>query len=102
MHSLTISRGLSVIAGGRHNSWADSHGARILEVKAQAEDSEWDILESSLMGANASRRDYTQKLTVKGHELSYYEAMTLDIYGRTFLYTDVRRYRRSSGCNSCS
>lgn len=91
IHSLTIPRGLSLVAGGRHSGQTDKDGAMVLEVKAQAEGSEWGIVESPFMRAKASTRDYTQTLTVKGCELSYSQTMTLDIYGRTFLHTDVSR-----------
>jgi hypothetical protein len=50
----TIPRGLSLVAGGRHNGQpdndgADNDGAIVLEVKAQAEGSEWGIVESPFM-----------------------------------------------------
>ena len=95
MHSLTIPRGVSLVAGGQHHGELSDEGAIVIEVKARANDSEWGIVESPFMRDKASTRDYTQKLTIRGDQFSYYQAMTLDIYGRIFLHTDESTLTRA-------
>ena len=94
MHSLTIPRGLSLVAGGNHDGKTNADGATVIEVKARANDSEWGIVESPFMRDKASTRDFSQKLTIKDGELIYYQAMTLDIYDRMFLHTDESTLRK--------
>ena len=86
MHSLTIPRGVCVLAGGK--SRATENGGVVLEVAASVDDKDWQIVQSPFMRDNARTTEFRHKITVENGKLSYSETMILDIYGKTFDHTD--------------
>jgi len=91
MHSLTIPRGVCILAGGK----ADTKGTTtILEVKAAVADTEWGIIQSPFMQKNARTVQFSHRIMIDGAELSYSETMVLDIYGKKFDHTDTNTLNR--------
>lgn len=87
IHSLTIPRGVSVIAGGSFD--AAKANAEIVTFNVTAKVGEgWGILQSPFMKEKAKTTEFTQELSVSGNELSYTQTMVLEIYGRIFNHTD--------------
>lgn len=95
MHSLTIPRGVSVLAGGSFDGATSDDGRVTLKVSAGLEDESWKIIQSPFMGENASTTHYEQTIQVGGGRLSYSQTMILDIYGKTFEHTDHNDLLRS-------
>ena len=93
MHSLTIPRGLCVLAGGKAELPVD--GSHItLDVAATETDDEWRIIQSPFMREKARTTEFRHHLTVSGDELSYAETTIIEIYGKTFDHTDKNTLRR--------
>ena len=88
MHSLTIPRAVSVIAGGVHDGSKNSDGTTVLEVSANTDDKNWSIIQSPFMAENAKTTQFTHKITVGKTELSYSETTIVNIYGKVFEHTD--------------
>jgi len=88
MHSLTIPRGVCVLAGGTYNDATDANGRAILEVSAKLNDDNWQVIQSPFMQENALTTEFRQKLTVGDGKLSYSQTTMLEIYGKTFEHTD--------------
>lgn len=93
MHSLTIPRGVSVLAGGTFNgenfNVENNEDEKIvLEVSASLDNKNWKIIQSPFMQKNASTTQFDQTLIVGDGRLSYSQTMVLDIYGRIFEHTD--------------
>ncbi|MBT3786454.1 FABP family protein [bacterium] len=88
MHSLTIPRGVCVLAGGTNKGELDSDGNTVLEVAASPADKDWQIIQSPFMAANARTTAFSHKITVGNGKLSYQETTILEIYGKTFEHTD--------------
>jgi hypothetical protein len=87
IHSLTIPRGVSVIAGGKFEAKNNAASSVSFNVEAKV-DGEWGIVQSPFMKNNAQTIEFTQELTVNANELRYSQTMVLDIYGRIFRHTD--------------
>lgn len=85
MHSLTIPRGMCVLASG---SFDQSPEEAILNVSATLEEQEWQIIQSPFMTRKAKMKSFQQQFKVKADELSYSQTMMLDIYGKEFEHTD--------------
>lgn len=94
MHSLTIPRGVAVLAGGRYHG-PDSDNNVVLEVSAKLNDSDWQIIQSPFMRDNASTVGFHQRITLNGDNLAYAETTMLDIYGKRFEHTDGNQLRRA-------
>jgi len=93
MQSLTIPRGVCLLAGGK----ASIKGAVIvLDVQAAVGDKEWGIIQSPFMQENARTNAFNHNIIVDGDELSYFETMALDIYGKAFEHTDGNTLSRSN------
>lgn len=88
MHSLTIPRGVCVLAGGVYAGEKDSDGRTVIEVAASLTDERWKIIQSPFMQANASTTSFSQKMIVGNGRLSYMQTTMLDIYDKTFEHTD--------------
>ncbi len=88
MHSLTIPRGLSLLAGGEFNNKTDKEGNIILEVAASRDDADWGIVESPFMQNNASTVSFRHKIRLGKEKLIYSETIMVDIYGKVFEHTD--------------
>ena len=91
MHSLTIPRGVCILAGGQS---VVSGSATVLEVKAAVGDGDWGIIQSPFMRDNARTEAFTHNITVDGDSLTYSETMFLDIYGKKFDHTDKNTLSR--------
>ncbi|HIG40892.1 MAG: heme-binding beta-barrel domain-containing protein [bacterium] len=91
MHSLTIPRGVCLLAGGKAEDTSDGI---LLEVSAGQDDPDWRIIQSPFMRENASTIEFRHTLTVRGDRLSYKETIVLDIYGRRFEHTDENELTR--------
>lgn len=88
MQSLTIPRGICLLAGGDFSGDWEPGKPVTLEVAARAGDGNWGIVESPFMGENASTRSFAHTLTVSGDSLEYRETTLLHIYGRDFDHVD--------------
>ncbi|TNF36377.1 MAG: DUF1794 domain-containing protein [Gammaproteobacteria bacterium] len=93
MQSLTIPRGLALLAGGKASTNAD--GETVLEVKAVDGDKDWGIVQSPFMRDNARTKQFTHSVFVKGDQMRYSESTLLDIYGREYDHTDINRLTRA-------
>jgi len=85
MHSLSIPRAVTLLAGGKARKEADT---TVLEVSARLGDSDWGIIQSPFMRDNAKTTAFAHTISVAGDELIYAETTMLDIYGRSFEHTD--------------
>ncbi len=88
MHSLTIPRAVSVIAGGTHSGEKEKDGSIALKVSADLNNEDWQIIQSPFMQRNARTVEFHHHITVHDDELSYSETTVLEIYGKTFDHTD--------------
>ncbi len=93
MHSLTIPRGLALLAGGVSCCDADK-GVIELTVRAEVGDARWGIVQSPFMSSKAKTVSYRQSVFLGEDEMSYSQTMMLDIYGRSFEHTDSSSLKR--------
>ena len=96
MQSLTIPRGLCVLAGGNWNGERDEEGRVRLEVIARLGDEDWGIVQSPFMRDNARTGEFVHHLQVGDGRLIYREITWLDIYDRLFEHTDSNELTRKS------
>ena len=85
MHSLTIPRGVCILAGGSIRK--DEQGTHF-EVSANTDNKDFGILQSPFMKSKARTDSFNMTLTVNENSLSYVERMWLDIYGKKFEHID--------------
>lgn len=83
MQSLTIPRGVSLLAGG-----SCQRTDTVIEVTAALGDQQWGIVQSPFMSDKAKTTAFSHKIVVENNQLIYSETTTLDIYGKTFSHTD--------------
>jgi len=88
MHSLTIPRAVSVLAGGTVSSSWKPGDEVVLEVHAGLDDPDWGILQSPFMRDNARTLEFHYKASCYNDTLSYKETTVVDIYGRRFEHSD--------------
>ncbi|MDH3978883.1 MAG: heme-binding beta-barrel domain-containing protein [Gammaproteobacteria bacterium] len=88
MHSLTIPRAVSVLAGGTYNGEKTGDGSAILEVSAKLDDKDWQIIQSPFMQRNARTTEFRHRVTAGNGRLSYSETTIVEIYGKLFEHTD--------------
>jgi len=88
MHSLTVPRGLCVLAGGTFKGKSSKSKTITLEVKAGIKDKNWGIVQSPFMNKNAKTLEFRQKISISPKKLEYFETTVLKIYGRKFDHTD--------------
>ena len=86
IHSLTIPRGMSVLAGGTYEDKAD--GNVEFNVEATIGESDWQIIQSPFMHKKAKMTKFDQQFILNENTLSYSQTMMLDIYSREFAHTD--------------
>lgn len=91
MQTLTIPRGVSLVAGGSHTETGDTMEIR---VHAAASDANWPIVESPFMRDNATTVSFHRTIRVAGDLMSYEETTVLDIYGKRFDHTDQNTLNR--------
>ena len=87
MCTLSIPRGLSLVAGGEIKTTTNDE--LIFTVSAQADNADWGIVQSPFLKNKAKTLDFKRELTLSGNTLSYTQEMTLDIYGKTFNHIDT-------------
>lgn len=92
MHSLTIPRAVSVLAGGGITMDGDTV---TMEVAARLGDEEWGIIQSPFMAAKASTREFRQTFRLGPDTLSYSQTTIVDIYGKVFDHTDQNTLTRT-------
>lgn len=88
MHSLTIPRAVSVLAGGVFVDNKNNDGRTILEVSASLDDEHWHIIQSPFMQENAKTTSFSHRIIVGNGELSYSETTMVNIYGKVFEHID--------------
>ena len=86
IHSLTIPRGMSVLAGGTFEDKGDDKIE--FTVGASIGESDWKIIQSPFMHKKAQMKKMDQTFTLSEKTLTYSQSMMLDIYGREFDHTD--------------
>jgi hypothetical protein len=94
MHTLTIPRAVSVLAGGS----ATVKGTETtLEVKAALGDPDWGVVQSPFMRDNASTKAFEMTMVVDGDKMNYRESTILEIYGnKSFDHRDKSELVRVS------
>ena len=85
MHSLTIPRGVCLLAGG---SVISKEGVTTFDVKAELGSDTFCIAQSPFMLEKAKTKAFHMTLSIQGHEMSYKETTFLNIYGRDFDHVD--------------
>jgi len=93
MHSLTIPRGVCVLAGGQLE---ESDGESVFQVEARAGSDTFGIVQSPFMFEKAKTNAFEMRMTVRGDELNYRELTSLHIYGKDFEHVD-----HSTLCRVC-
>ena len=95
MHSFTIPRAVSVIAGGVYSGELAADGSVVIEVSAALDDPDWQIIQSPFMQQNAVTRNFRQRLKVSAQELKYSQTTLVDIYHyESFEHSDENRLQR--------
>ena len=94
MHSLTIPRGLALVAGGKVTASSDDEVS--VKVEARDGDPDWGIAQSPFLRDNARTVSFIETFTVGEDKLSYSMTTNLEIYGREFEHTDVNELTRVS------
>jgi len=91
MHSLTIPRGVCLLAGG---SVTETEGETVFEVEANAESKTFGIVQSPFMLDKAKTNRFQMRLMVKGNEMNYHEITSLFIYGKDFEHVDESQLKK--------
>jgi len=91
MQSLTIPRGVCLLAGGSAGA-----GAGTLRVHSAIDDRDWCIVQSPFMRDKAQTVEFTHEITVAEDTLTYSETTMVDIYGRRFEHTDTNSLGRAN------
>lgn len=91
MHSLTIPRGVCLLAGG---TFKQTNDESIFDVKATAGSDSYGIVQSPFMLEKAKTNAFHMKMTVTRDELSYREVTSLHIYGKDFEHIDTSTLQR--------
>ena len=96
MQTLTIPRGVSLIAGGTYSgSTGPADGEVVLDVHAAADDPDWGIVQSPFMRENAKTRSFTHRISIDGDKMAYHETTMVEIYGGQFEHTDENVLHRA-------
>jgi len=91
-HSLTIPRGLALLAGG--GCAINEKGEHVFSVSAKDGDPHWGIVQTPFMAENARTTAFTQQVFVDGDSMRYEEITSLFIYGRSYDHKDINRLTR--------
>lgn len=91
MHSLTIPRGVCLLAGGEYQH---NNGVSTFNVKATAGSDTYGIVQSPFMFEKAKTKAFSMCLSVNENELSYHQVMSLHIYGKDFEHADTSTLQR--------
>ena len=85
MHSLTIPRGVCVLAGGDISEKEDE---MTFSVKAEAGSETFGIIQSPFMLEKAKTTAFQMQMTLTENALSYKQVTSLFIYGKDFKHVD--------------
>lgn len=91
MHSLTIARGVVVLAGGEYKQ-EGTQG--IFGVETLIGSDTFGILQSPFMFEKAKTIAFKMSLKIKEDTLSYYELSSLKIYGKEFVHENFSTLQR--------
>ena len=91
MHSLTIPRGVCLLAGG---NFEQQQSDAIFHVTATAGDDSFGIVQSPFMLNKAKTKAFEMKMTANKDTLSYREVTSLFIYGKDFEHVDKSELQR--------
>ena len=91
MHSLTIPRGVSVLAGG---SLSQNGDHTTFDVKAELGNETFGVLQSPFMLEKAKTKAFHMVLNVEGDKMSYRETTSLYIYDKDFEHVDYSTLKR--------
>jgi hypothetical protein len=91
MHSLTIPRGVCLLAGGPFKVDGE---VSVFSVAAKAGSDTFGIVQSPFMLDSAKTKTFTLRMSVCGDTLSYREVMSLHIYGKDFEHEDKSTLQR--------
>ena len=94
MQTLTIPRGVSLVAGGPYRIGQDGTPT-VLEVRSAIGDPDWTISQSPFMRDHAKTVEFTHTVSVGQAILTYSETTLVDIYGKQFEHTDENSLIRS-------
>ncbi len=85
MHSLTIPRGVCVLAGG---NISEKENEMTFSVKAEAGSETFGIIQSPFMLEKAKTTAFQMQMTLTENALSYKQVTSLFIYGKEFKHVD--------------
>lgn len=91
MHSLTIPRGVCLLAGG---TFKERDGASVFEVEANEDSKTYGIIQSPFMLEKARTKAFKMEMSVEGDELNYHQVTSLHIYGKDFEHVDKSKLIR--------
>ena len=95
IHSLTIPRGICVLAGGTVTEKVNSKTKeQSFLVEAKLGNEQWPIIQTAFLRQKASMKAYQQQVVLSGDTLQYKQNMQLDIYGRVFDHNDENTLTR--------
>ena len=86
MQTLTIPRGVSLVAGG--TTTRKDSGDIVINVEAADGDANWGIAQSPFMRDRAKTLTFQRTLEFNETQLAYSQTMLLEIYGKRFEHTD--------------
>jgi hypothetical protein len=87
MFTLTIPRGVALVAGGQFDPESATGGSVFISVESN-EGGDWGVAQSPFMRDNATTKGFKIDMQIDGNKLSYSQTTFLDIYGRSFDHTD--------------
>jgi len=90
IQTLTIPRGVALVAGGRVTSDANR-----IEVVAASDNLDFGIVQSPFMRENAKTVSFRHSIEGDGETMRYEECTVLEIYGRRFNHTDANTLSRT-------
>jgi len=88
MHSLSIPRGVCVLAGGKY---VEEGNTSLFNVSAKQGDEDFGIIQSPFMLEKAKTTAFKIEMSIKDNILEYCETTSLHIYGKTFEHVDKSR-----------
>lgn len=94
MQTLTIPRGVSLVAGGSYHIGSAGEPT-VLKVRAAIDAADWTIAQSPFMRDNAKTIEFSHTVSVDRDTLIYSEKTVVDIYGKRFDHSDENTLQRS-------
>ncbi len=94
MQSLTIPRGVCLLAGGVFEA-AEPPTSITLQVRAATDDADWSIVQSPFMQEKARTIAFSHEVSVFEEMMTYRETTVVEIYGKRFDHTDANTLLRS-------